>query len=135
MSCSKIGIGGKHTSVSITDDSWVLLEETSSSILSTMSPPDPAPPSTSASPPVCVSGSLPETGKPLLARIISRNEECWEGIEVEGNSGLAFTGDFDCDLSKNPLRMLALKVVVWSISGVSTSESPVRSIVSGTLDV
>lgn len=72
------------------------------------------------------------TEKPLFARIISRNEDDWGGFDIE--EGVGFAGDFDCDLSKNPLRILALKVVVGSISGLSRSESQVRSIISGALD-
>lgn len=100
-----------------------MFEETSSSIL-------PAASSSNTVP----SGGWFTTVKPLLARIMSRNEEVgWGDFGAEGDAGVGFKGDFDCDRSKNPLRMLALKVVLWLISGRSKSESPVKSIISGTL--
>lgn len=55
--------------------------------------------------------------------------------EAVGEAGEGLMGDLVCDLLKKPLRMLALRVVECPISGMwlsSTSESPVRSIVSGT---
>ena len=100
-----------------------MFEETSSSALSTPS-----------SPTCVLSGGLFTTAKPLLARIMSKNEEdCWVGLGVEGDAGVGFIGGLDWDRSKNPLRIFALKVVVRSISGMSTSESPVKSIISGAL--
>ena len=90
------------------DDSWVLLDKTSSSGLLASS--------------LWTSTSLGgwlAIGKPLCERIISRNVEGpWGDFGGESGVNPGFAGDLVCDLLKNPLRMLALRVVVWSIFGV-----------------